>query len=495
MSKDRYYHSTFAADKQNDFNWNMKAYNFLAFDLGATSGRAVLGTLDGDRFEMREIHRFPNSILELRGRFYWDIYRLYDCLLEGLRKCAQEGVELQSIGIDTWGVDFGFVASDGSLIGLPRSYRDPYTTGAPEEFFKGIPSGELYDRTGIQVMAFNSLFQLYRMNQGSFVPQAMAERILFMPDLLAYMLTDNGVCEYTVASTSHLLDARKRDFDPVLLEAVGVSPQLFGKVVDPGTAVGCLSETVSRKTGIGRVPVVTVAGHDTASAVAAVPAATPNFAYLSSGTWSLMGIEVDQPIINEASVANNFTNEGGVEGTIRFLKNITGMWLLERCKEAWKQAGRTYSYDEFVRMAKGSAFDSLINPDDPRFANPVDMPVEIAASCEESGQAVPQEDADYVRCIFRSLANRYKNQLELLASMSPFPIECLHVIGGGSRNDLLNQWTADAIGLPVLAGPSEATAIGNCLLQAKAAGLLKDRWEMRKLIAANFPMKTFLPEK
>lgn len=472
-----------------------KTYNFLAFDLGATSGRAVLGTLEGDKFKMREIHRFPNAIMELGGKFYWDIYHLYDCLLEGLAICAKQGVPLLSIGIDTWGVDFGFVASDGSLIGLPRAYRDPYTEGAPEEFFKHISREEVYGRTGIQVMPFNSLFQLYRMSQGSFVPQRLADRILFIPDLLAYMLTDKMVCEYTIASTSQMLNPTNRTFDSGLLEAVDVSTKLMGEIVMPGTKIGLLSEAVARKTGMERVPVVTVAGHDTASAVAAVPASSPNFAYLSSGTWSLMGIEVDHPIINEASLTNNFTNEGGIEGTIRFLKNITGMWLLERCKEMWTRNGRSYTYDDFVHMAESSTFSSLINPDDPRFANPSDMPCEIVAYCAESGQVIPASDADYVRCIFRSLANRYKGQVELLSSMSPFPIECLHVIGGGSRNDLLNQWTADAIGVPVLAGPSEATAIGNCMLQAKAAGLVADRWEMRRLIAANFPMKRFQPKK
>ena len=263
----------------------------------------------------------------------------------------------------------------------------------------------------------------------------------------------------------------------------------------PGTLIGRLSESIAHKTGIGEIPVIAVAGHDTASAVAAVPASSPNFAYLSSGTWSLMGIEVEKPIINEVSFKNNFTNEGGIEGTTRFLKNITGMWILERCREQWKRSGLDYSYDDMVRMAELSEFTSLINPDDPRFANPESMLREITAYCEETGQAVPASDADYVHCIFYSLANRYKEVLEILKSMSPHPIERLHVIGGGSRNDLLNQLTANAIGIPVLAGPSEATAIGNCLIQAKSAGLLTDCWEMRRLIATAFPPKEFYPER
>lgn len=393
------------------------------------------------------------------------------------------------------GGGFRYVALDGSLLGLPRAYRDPYTDGAPEDFFKRIPKEEVYKRTGIQVMPFNSLFQLFRAGQDSFIPQEVAEKILFIPDLLAYMLTERMVCEYTIASTSQLLNPETHKFDYKLLEAVGVSPTLMCPVVMPGTLIGRLSESIARKTGIGEIPVIAVAGHDTASAVAAVPASSPNFAYLSSGTWSLMGIEVEKPIINEVSFKNNFTNEGGIEGTTRFLKNITGMWILERCREQWKRSGLDYSYDDMVRMAELSEFTSLINPDDPRFANPENMLREITAYCEETGQAVPASDADYIHCIFYSLANRYKEVLEILKSMSPHPIERLHVIGGGSRNDLLNQLTANAIGIPVLAGPSEATAIGNCLIQAKSAGLLTDCWEMRRLIATAFPPKEFYPER
>lgn len=471
----------------------MKEYNFLAFDIGATSGRAVLGVLKGVNFEMREIHRFPNPMVELHGRFYWDIFSLYASLLESLAICAGQDIELRSIGIDTWGVDFGYVTSDGSLLGLPRAYRDPYTDGAPEDFFRRIPQEEVYKRTGIQVMPFNSLYQLYRMSQGSFIPQEVAEKVLFIPDLLGYMLTGRMVCEYTIASTSQLLNPETHTFDHGLLEAAGVSPTLMCPVVMPGVYIGSLSKSIAHKTGIGEIPVIAVAGHDTASAVAAVPASSPHFAYLSSGTWSLMGIEVDGPIINEASYKNNFTNEGGIEGTTRFLKNITGMWILERCREQWKRSGSDYSYEDMVRMAKMSEFPSLINPDDARFANPKDMLGEISAYCGETGQAAPETDADYIRCIFYSLANRYKEVLAILASMSPFPIERLHVIGGGSRNDLLNQLTADAIGIPVVAGPSEATAIGNCLLQAKSAGLLADRWQMRRLVASAFPPKYFYP--
>ncbi|MCI7007765.1 MAG: rhamnulokinase [Parabacteroides sp.] len=473
----------------------MKAFHFLAFDIGATSGRAVLGSLQEGLFTMREIHRFPSPMVALHGRYYWNVFNLYSALLEALSKCAAEQIPLCSIGIDTWGVDFGYLANDGTLLGMPRAYRDPYTEGAPEDFFTHLPKREVYARTGIQVLPFNSLFQFYRTYQDVFVPQEIAERILFMPDLLTYMLTEQQVCEYTIASTSQLLNPYTHKFDYHLLEQVGVSPTQFGQLVMPGTTVGPLCESVCQQTGMRPVPVIAVAGHDTASAVAAVPARSPHFAYLSSGTWSLMGIETEQPIITDESFAHNFTNEGGIEGTTRFLKNITGMWLLERCRATWKKQGKVYSYEELTRMAKESTFDGLINPDDASFANPEEMMAAIATYCQAQGNPVPQSDADYVRCIFRSLAHRYGEVLTHLKTMSPFPIECLHVIGGGSQNELLNQWTADAIGMPVIAGPSEATAIGNCFIQAKAAGLVGNRWEMRKLIAETFTPKVYYPSK
>lgn len=473
----------------------MKKHTFLAFDIGATSGRAVVGTLAGVKFEMREIYRFPNIILPLHGKYYWDIYQLYQALKESLRICAKEQLAIDSIGIDTWGVDFGYIAKDGSILGLPRAYRDPYTEGAPEAFFKQIPREEVYRKTGIQIMNFNSLFQLFRAREEAFAPLLGAETILFMPDLLSYILTGRKVCEYTDASTSQCLNPVTKQFDVSLLEMAGVSPSIFPSLVMPGTVIGELTDAVAAETGIGKVPVVAVAGHDTASAVVAVPAADTNFAYLSSGTWSLMGIEVKEPIITPVSFENNFTNEGGIEGTTRFLKNITGMWLLEQCRKEWESQGCTYTYPEIVRMAeKAASFHSLINPDDPCFSNPASMSAAILNYCEERGLQLPVCHADYVRCIFMSLANRYKEVLAMLSEMAPFPIRKLHVIGGGSKNDLLNQLTANAIGIPVVAGPSEATAIGNCMVQAKAAGLVADRWEMRRIIADSFPTETFLPQ-
>lgn len=473
----------------------MKKQNFLAFDLGATSGRGVVGTLTGVKFEMREVYRFPNTILELHGKYYWNVYQLYEALKECLKVCAREGIELDSIGIDTWGVDFGYIAQDGSLLGLPRSYRDPYTNGAPEEYFMRIPREEVYDLTGIQIMNFNSLFQLFRAKKEDFAPLKQAEEILFIPDLLSYLLTGKKVCEYTIASTSQILNPVTKQFEPSLLEAAGVSPSIMPPLVMPGTVIGTLTDALAKETGVGNVPVIAVAGHDTASAIVAAPASDRNFAYLSSGTWSLLGIEVEEPIISPASFANNFTNEGGIEGTTRFLKNITGMWLLEQCRKEWEREEKNYSYPHIVAMAEeAAAFTSLINPDDPCFANPPSMTEAIYKYCEQTNQPVPVTDADYVRCIFCSLANRYKEMIAMLSEMAPFPIDKLHVIGGGSKNALLNQFTANAIGIPVIAGPSEATAIGNCMIQAKAAGLVSDRWEMRKIITESFPLETFMPQ-
>lgn len=474
----------------------MGKHNFLAFDIGATSGRAVVGTTDGVRFEMREISRFPNCILPLHGKCYWDVFSLYESLKKALHQCKREGLKIDSIGIDTWGVDFGHLAEDGTILGLPRAYRDTYTDGAPEEFFEKIPREEVYRLTGIQVMNFNSLYQLARQKKEGFTPLKYAREILFMPDLLSYMLTGSRVCEYTDASTSQILNPVTKRFEKKLLDAAGVPESILRPVVLPGTLVGHLTDELAEDTGLGKVPVVAVAGHDTASAVAAVPASNPNFAYLSSGTWSLMGIETEQPIISEESSRLNFTNEGGIDGTTRFLKNITGMWLLEQCRKEWEKQGRCYTYPQIVEMAEAeSCFASVINPDDPRFANPKSMTEAIAGYCSEKGFDVPQGDSQFVRCIFTSLAARYREVLDMLRSMAPFPIEKLHVIGGGSQNDLLNQFTADAIGIPVVAGPSEATAIGNCMVQAMAAGLVKDRWDMRRLIADSFPPKTFIPRK
>ena len=452
---------------------------FLAFDCGATSGRAVLASFDGRSFRMEEVYRFPSEMEARNGGLYWNVQAMYSHFVACLDELESRGVRLDSIGIDTWGVDFGCLGADGTLLGLPRCYRDSYTSGIPEKVFTRIPREELYTRTGIQIMDFNTIFQLYAQTEKGDEDLRNASCILFMPDLLSYMLTGNKVCEYTDASTSGMMDQTTRQFDKGLLEELGIRTDFLLPIVQPGTQIG----------EYNGIPVIAVAGHDTASAIAAVPAADERFAYLSSGTWSLMGIEVPEPIINEESARLNFTNEGGIEGTTRFLKNITGMWLLEQCRKIWKAEGKDYSYPELVAMAQSEAsFPGRINPDDPRFAAPENMVKEIRRSAQED-----MSDAQIVSCIYHSLANRYKEVLDMLQGFAPFKIEKLHIIGGGSANDLLNQWTAEAIGLPVVAGPTEATAIGNVMMQAKVAGLVKDRWEMRRIIAETVKVKTFIP--
>lgn len=474
----------------------MKQNNFLAFDIGASSGRAMLFNLEDGSFSAREIHRFPNHILEINGRFYWNIYALYQELLLALGRCGQENISLTSIGIDTWGVDFGLIGEDGTLLALPRSYRDPYTAQTPDLFFREImPQTEVYERTGIQFLQFNTLFQLYQAKKDRYSPLQHASKLLFVPDLLSYLLTGNMVCEYTIASTGQILRPGESAIDSQLLEAAGISPSLFPPLVMPGTPVGHLTPALGKKTGVGEVPVVAVAGHDTASAVAAIPTPDREFAFLSSGTWSLMGIETDRPIITPAAYQENFTNEGGIDGSIRFLKNITGMWLLERCREEWKQAGKEESYATLIRQAQeAEAFRSLVNPNASCFNNPPDMQTAICEYCRETGQAIPQTQGQFVRCILESLALSYRKVLTFLQQAAPFPIRRLHIIGGGAQNDFLNQLTADIAGIPVVAGPAEATAIGNGFLQARAAGLLANRWEMRESILRNIRPKEFQPQ-
>lgn len=464
---------------------------FLAVDLGATSGRTILGTFTPEGLKTEDINRFPNHIIETGGHFYWDLFALYRHVIDGLKLAAQrKDIEITSIGIDTWGVDFVCIGKDGGILRQPYSYRDPHTEGAPEKYFERVPRSKVYACTGIQVMNFNSLFQLDTLRRNNDNALEVADKILFIPDALSYMLTGEKVTEYTIASTAQLVNAQTRHLEPELLKSLGLTEDNFGRFVYPGETVGTLTKEVQEMTGLGAVPVVAVAGHDTASAVAAVPASNKNFAYLSSGTWSLMGVETEAPVINAETEALNFTNEGGVDNTIRLLKNICGMWLLERCRLNW---GET-SYPELIEEAQQSEpFRNLINPDDPVFANPADMEETIKKYCVAHNQPAIETRGQVVRCIFESLAMRYRQVLENLQKLSPFPIETLHVIGGGSRNDLLNQWTANAIGLPVVAGPSEATAVGNIMIQALAAGKATSVASMRQLIGQAIPLKTFQP--
>jgi rhamnulokinase len=466
--------------------------HFLAVDLGATSGRTVLAAFDGKKIEMRELTRFRNPIIHLGGHLYWDLPMLYNEVLLGLRKAAQEGIMLTSIGIDTWGCDFAYFGKDGQLLGLPYCYRDPHTEGAQQKFFERMPAKEIYSRTGIQFMDFNSLFQLdtIRRNGGSALEAA--DKILFIPDALMYMLTGNAVCEYTVASTSQMLNPVTGDLDEDILRALGIGRNKFGKLVHPGTVVGQLSPQVQEFTGLGPVDVIAVAGHDTGSAVAAVPAEDERYAYLSCGTWSLLGIETPGAIMNEESFIHNFTNEGGIEGTTRFLKNICGLWIFEQCRPQLKDAPESVA--ELVALCETSDIESIIDPDAPCFAHPASMRAAIDTFCTETGQAVPQTAGDYCRVIFRSLALRYRQVVDILRSFAPFPIDRLHVIGGGSQNRYLMQYTADALEMPVICGPVEGTALGNVLVQLKTAGIVSTLSQMRAISAASVELKTYLPQ-
>ena len=466
---------------------------FFAVDLGATSGRTIIGTLDGETIRLEELTRFDNHLIQTGGHFYWDIYALYNEMIKGLRTAAQRHINICSIGIDTWGVDFVCVGKDGHLLRNPLAYRDPHTMGIMEEYFaEAMEKKKVYDITGIQLMNFNSLFQLYAMRKNHNTALEQADKVLFVPDALSYMLTGKMVCEYTIASTSQMLDPRTKQLDDALLGSVGLTKKQFAEMVLPATVIGELTKEVQEMTGLGAIPVVAVAGHDTGSAVAAVPAKDEHFAYLSSGTWSLMGIETRDAIINKESYSCNFTNEGGIEGTTRFLKNICGMWLYERCRKEWTDAPASHTELQAEAM-KQPAFVSLINPDNPSFANPSSMVKAIQDYCRDTKQPVPEGYAAICRCIFDSLALRYRQVFGYLKSMAPFPIEVLHIIGGGSLNNYLNQFTADSIGIEVLAGPQEGTALGNIMLQAKAQGEVSDIWEMRRIIANSLELKRFEP--
>ena len=481
----------------------MKEY-FFAVDLGATSGRTILGSLADGRLELEELTRFPNNLIETGGHFYWDIYALYYEMIKGLQLVAQRGIEITSIGIDTWGVDFVFIGEDDAILRNPLAYRDPHTFGRMEEYLCHVVSQrEVYELTGIQFMNFNSLFQLYAMRQDGNAALPQAKKILFIPDALSWMLTGEAVCEYTIASTSQMLNPRTGDLDEQLIRSVGLTRGHFGRMVRPGTRIGVLTEEVQKMTGLGPVPVIAVAGHDTGSAVAAVPAKDEKFAYLSSGTWSLMGIETPEAVINDRSYELNFTNEGGVEGTTRFLKNICGMWLYERCRKEFKDStGKplTTSHPELQGSAmQVEPFRSIINPDDKMFANPPSMIAAIQTFCRQTGQTVPETPAEICRCIFDSLALRYRQVFQWLQEFyhstgePSSTIKVLHIIGGGSLNKYLNQFTADACGVEVLAGPQECTAIGNIMMQAKAGGLVSDIWEMRRIIADSVDMVAYHP--
>ncbi|UCC69042.1 MAG: rhamnulokinase [Armatimonadota bacterium] len=474
----------------------MAQHALLAFDLGAESGRTILGTLDGRQLNIRELSRFPNGMAALLGHLHWDVLQLFQEMKKGLRMCAAEvTAEPESIGVDTWGVDFALLAPDGSLVGLPYGYRDPRTNGAMEEFFRRVPRERVYELTGIQFIQFNSLFQLFAMVRERCPLLPVASDMLFMPDLFNYLLTGARRNEFTVATTSQLYNPVTGDWEEELFAALGISRDIMQEIVPPGTVLGKLEGEICRETGLKEVPVIATASHDTAAAVAAAPAEGEGWAYISSGTWSLMGVETPKPIITDQSREHNFTNEGGVENTFRVLRNIMGLWLLRQCREAWA-ADRRYRYQELSEMALSAPpFKAVIEPDHPSFLNPPDMPEAIRNLCRKTKQPAPESPAEFVRCILESLALKYRLVLDQLREIHARPIETIHIIGGGARNNVLCQFTADATGVEVVAGPAEATAVGNLLVQALGLGCVGSLAEIRDIVRQSFSVVRYQPTK
>jgi rhamnulokinase len=474
----------------------MRPARILAFDLGASSGRGVLGKLQDDRLRIREIHRFPNGMVSVRGHLHWNIFGLLEHIKDGLRLCAREmDYPPDSVGIDTWGVDFGLLARDGSILGLPYGYRDGRTEGAMKSFFAKVPPARVYELTGIQFLPFNSLFQLESMVRDRSPLLDVSTDLLFIPDLLNYLLTGAKKSEFTFATTSQLYNPNKGDWEDKLLSALGLSRSLMQDIVSPGDTIGEITAEVAAEVGLPRIPVIAVASHDTGSAVAAIPAEGRDWAYISSGTWSLMGIEAEKPIITEESLRLNFTNEGGVQGTFRFLKNVAGLWLLEECRRTWSEE-REPRHEELIDAAvSAEPFAAFVDPDWEGFLNPHDMPEAIRHVCSETSQKIPRQPGEFVRCILESLALKYRFVLDQLRQVSPNPINKIHIIGGGSRNKLLCQFAANATGLPVFAGPAEATAIGNIMVQALSHGYVASLAEMRRVVRRSVDLDVYRPQQ
>ena len=467
----------------------------LAFDLGAESGRAILGRLDEGRLELEELHRFATGATTVLDRLYWDVLRFHDELQHGLRAAAAHG-ELGSVGVDTWGVEFGLLAADGTLLDNPRHYRDPRTEGVMDGALETPGARErIFAATGLQFIPINTLWQLLSMKQSGAAQLAAAQRFLMMPDLLHYFLTGEQVCEFSNATTTQFYDPRQRRWSTEVLDSLGLPTAMLPEIVDPGTRLGTLRPSLAEACGVGAgVPVVAPATHDTGSAVAAVPAEGSDFAYISSGTWSLMGAELTAPNVSDAALAHNFTNEGGVGGTYRFLKNITGLWLVQECRRAWQVEGRELSYAELTEAARRApAFQAFVNPDDARFLSPGDMPAKIRAFCRDTGQAEPADEAAVIRCVLESLALKYRSVLEQLEIVLERRLTPIHIVGGGIQNTLLCQLTADAARRPVVAGPAEATAAGNLLVQALGLGWLGSVADIREVVRASFAPLTYEP--
>ncbi|WP_405905159.1 rhamnulokinase family protein [Streptomyces sp. NBC_00828] len=459
--------------------------SFAAVDLGASSGRVMVGRVGPDSLDLAEAHRFRNRPVRVPEGLRWDILALYAGVLDGLRAAGQ----VDSVGIDSWAVDYGLLDADGALLGNPVHYRDARTEGVAEKVWASVPAADLYAATGLQYAPFNTLYQLTAARSSAQL--ASAERLLLIPDLLAYWLTGEAGTELTNASTTQLIDPRTREWSYDLAAKLGIDLKLFAPLRSPGDPAGFLRPEVLEETGLtGPVPVTAVGSHDTASAVAAVPATGERFAYICTGTWSLAGLELDAPVLTEASRAANFTNELGLDGTVRYLRNIMGLWLLQECLREWGEPDLTALLREATEV---TPLRSLVDAGDAAFLAPGRMPARIADACRESGQPVPGAPAEVTRCILDSLALAHRRAIAEAQSLADHPVDVVHIVGGGARNALLCQLTADACGLPVVAGPAEAAALGNVLVQARAHGLVGDRTSMRRLLARTQPLRRYEP--
>ena len=470
---------------------------FLAYDLGASSGRAIVGTLENGKLSIEELHRFSNGATTVLGTMYWDLLKLFDEMCHALMLYSQKyGSELHGIGFDTWGVDFGLLDKDGRLVGNPYHYRDDRTNGMVEDLCKQIPREKIFEKTGIQFMQLNTLFQLYSMVVNKSPLLEISDTLLLIPSLFMYFFSGKKVNEFTHATTTQMLDAKSGDWAYDMLKELGISADILkAEMVQPGTVIGGLLPELAEPVGLVKVPVIATASHDTASAVAAVPAKEGEWAYLSSGTWSLLGLEVTEPIINDDSLRYNLTNEGGVCGTYRFLKNIMGLWLVQECKRIWDREGDTADFGELMLEAeKAAPFTAVIDPNDDSFFNPSNMPQAIVEFCQQSGQAVPKGRGEILRCALESLALKYRNVLEKMEQLRGKPIDVLHIVGGGIQNTLLCQLTANATGKTVVAGPIEATVIGNIMVQALATGDIASLQEGREVVSNSYETVCYEPQ-
>jgi rhamnulokinase len=472
------------------------AHHYLAVDLGAESGRTILGALDEDKLTLTETHRFPNGPMRLNDGIHWDVLRLWGEIKSGIAATIKKGTQLDGVGLDTWGVDFALLDRNHSLLSNPFHYRDVRTDGILESAFQCMPRAEIFSHTGVQFMQINTLYQLFAMSLQKSPLFDVAKSFVMIPDLFNFWLSGEITNEFTDATTSQCLDPRTRTWAAPVLDALNIPTHLFRPVTEPGTSIGTILPQIAEETGAGGVRIVVPACHDTGSAVAAVPARNQDFAWISSGTWSIMGAEVREPSLSEKALGYNFTNEGGVFGTWRLSKNIMGLWHVQECKRTWARQGDDLSYDEITRLAsEARPFLAVIDPDDNRFLRPGDMPERIRKYCQDTNQAVPQTKGEVIRVALESLALKYRWVLERLEELAGKEFSPIHIIGGGTRNRLLNQFTANATDRVVVTGPVEATAIGNVLMQAIGLGHLTSLAEARAVVGASFEVEEYQPAR